>query len=138
MFAAGDETTAYVLVDGNNMEPGLREAIVGRLDSVDTAEVMTSDTHVVNTLESTNQVGDAIPHNELVAHIETLVERALADCEPVETGMATERARVTVFGNDRTETLASHANAMVAMGGALAGAVVLALFAVSVLVFSFT
>ncbi|WP_049995955.1 DUF2070 family protein [Halococcus sediminicola] len=138
VFAAGDETTAYVLVDGNNMEPGLREAIVGRLDSVDTAEVMTSDTHVVNTLESTNQVGDAIPHNELVAHIETLVERALADCEPVETGMATERARVTVFGNDRTETLASHANAMVAMGGALAGAVVLALFAVSVLVFSFT
>ena len=138
VFAAGGETTAYVLVDGNNMEPGLREAIVGRLDAVDTAEVMTSDTHVVNTLESTNQVGDAIPHDELVAHIETLVERALADCEPVETGMATERARVTVFGNDRTETLASHANAMVAMGGALAGAVVLALFAVSVLVFSFT
>ena len=138
VFAAGDETTAYVLVDGNNMEPGLREAIVGRLDAVDTAEVMTSDTHVVNTLESTNQVGDAIPHDELVAHIERLVERALADCEPVETGMATERARVTVFGNDRTETLASHANAMVTMGGALAGAVVLALFAVSVLVFAFT
>jgi putative membrane protein len=138
VFAAGEETTAYVLIDGNNMEPGLREAIVGRLDAVDTAEVMTSDTHVVNTLESTNQVGDAIPHDELIAHIEALVERAIADCEPVKTGMATERARVTVFGNDRTETLASHANAMVTMGGALAGAVILALFAVSVLVFFFT
>ncbi|WP_435077081.1 DUF2070 family protein [Halococcus sp. AFM35] len=138
VFAAGDETTAYVLVDGNNMEPGLRETIVGRLDAVDTAEVMTSDTHVVNTLESTNQVGDAIAHDELVERIETLVERALADCEPVETGMATERARVTVFGNDRTETLASHANAMVTMGGALAGAVVLALFTISVLVFYLT
>jgi putative membrane protein len=138
VFAADDETTAYVLIDGNNMEPGLREAIVGRLDAVDTAEVMTSDTHVVNTLESTNQVGDAIAHDELIDRIETLVDEALADCEPVETGMATERARVTVFGNDRTETLASHANAMVTMGGALAGAVVLVLFAVSVLVFYLT
>jgi putative membrane protein len=137
VFAAGEETTAYVLIDGNNMEPGLREAIVGRLDAVDTAEVMTSDTHVVNTLESTNQVGDAIAHDDLIERIETLVEQALDDCEPVETGMATERARVTVFGNDRTETLASHANAMVTMGGALAGAVVLALFAISVLVFFF-
>lgn len=138
VFAAGDETTAYVLVDGNNMEPGLREAIVGRLDAVDTAEVMTSDTHVVNTLESTNQVGGAIAHDELIDRITSLVEAALADCEPVETGMATERARVNVFGNDRTETLASHANAMVTMGGALAGAVTLALFAISVLVFLLT
>jgi putative membrane protein len=138
VFAAGDETTAYVLVDGNNMEPGLREAIVGRLDAVDTAEVMTSDTHVVNTLESTNQVGGAIPHDELIDRITSLVEEALADCEPVEAGMATERARVNVFGNDRTETLASHANAMVTMGGALAGAVTIALFAISVLVFLLT
>ncbi|WP_256684592.1 DUF2070 family protein [Halococcus qingdaonensis] len=138
VFAAGDETTAYVLIDGNNMEPGLREAIVGRLDAVDTAEVMTSDTHVVNTLESTNQVGGAIAHDELIERIETLVQEALADCEPVEAGMATERARVNVFGNDRTETLASHANAMVTMGGALAGAVTLALFTISVLVFLLT
>ena len=138
VFAVGDETTAYVLVDGNNMEPGLREEVVERLAMVDTAEVLTTDTHVVNTLESTNQVGSAIDHDELAARIETLVGRALDDCEPVEAGMATERARVTVFGNDRTETLASHANAMVTMGGALAAALVLALMAVSVLLFFFT
>lgn len=137
VFDVGGETTAYVLIDGNNMEPGLREAVIERIDGVDTAEVMTTDTHVVNTLESTNQVGGAIPDEALLAHVETLVERALADREPVEVGMATERARVTVFGNDRTETLASHANAMVAMGGALAAAVILALMAVSVLIFFF-
>ena len=49
--------------------------------------------------------------------------------------MATERAHVTVFGSDRTETLASHANAMLSMGGALAGAVILAAVAISVLIF---
>jgi putative membrane protein len=43
-----------------------------------------------------------------------------------------------VFGNDRTETLASHANVAVSMGGALAAAVVLSAMAVSVLVFFLT
>jgi putative membrane protein len=51
--------------------------------------------------------------------------------------MAVERAEVTVFGNDRTESLASHANVAVSMGGALAGAVILAAMAVSLLIFLF-
>jgi putative membrane protein len=42
---------------------------------------------------------------------------------------------VTVFGNDRTETLASHANAMISMGSALAAVFILAVFAVSMLIF---
>jgi putative membrane protein len=96
---------------------------------------MTSDTHVVNTVEAENQVGDKIPDEELVAVVADLVERARADLEPVEAGMESERVEVTVFGNDRTETLASHANAMVSMGGALAGVFVLAVLSVSILVF---
>ncbi|MFB6157626.1 MAG: DUF2070 family protein [Haloferacaceae archaeon] len=134
----GGQTTAYVLVDGNNMEPGLRDRIVDALTDggpVDRAEPMTTDTHIVNTIEADNQVGGAIDPDELVAMIERLTAEALADREPVTGGMATERAEVTVFGNDRTETLASHANAVVSMGGALAAAVIFAAMAVSVLVF---
>jgi len=134
----GDHTTAYVLIDGNNMEPGLRDRILNSLESVDTAEVMTTDTHIVNTVESTNQVGQAIDGGKLVAVIEDLITEALADLESVAAGMATEHAEVTVFGNDRTETLASHANAVISMAGALAGAVVIATVAISVLVFLFT
>jgi putative membrane protein len=96
---------------------------------------MTTDTHVVNTVESVNQVGEAIDPGELVDRITALVDRARADYEPVSAGMATEHAEVTVFGNDRTETLASHANAVISMGGALAGAVILAVMAVSALIF---
>jgi len=132
---AGDHRTAYVLVDGNNMEPGLRDHILAQVDAVDCLEVMTSDTHVVNTVEAENQVGQAIPDEDLVAVIRDLVDRAVADLEPVEAGMASERAEVTVFGNDRTETLASHANAMVSMGFAMAGVFVLAVVSVSVLIF---
>nr|NIS33101.1 DUF2070 family protein [Actinomycetota bacterium]NIU67152.1 DUF2070 family protein [Actinomycetota bacterium]NIW28931.1 DUF2070 family protein [Actinomycetota bacterium]NIX21413.1 DUF2070 family protein [Actinomycetota bacterium] len=56
----GDQTTGYVLIDGNNMEPGLRDHLLESIEGLDEAEVMTTDTHVVNTVESTNQVGEAI------------------------------------------------------------------------------
>ncbi|SFF89962.1 putative membrane protein [Halopelagius inordinatus] len=137
-----EQTTAYVLVDGNNMEPGLRDELVSELAGgesplVDVVEVMTTDTHIVNTVKADNQVGAALDHDELRALVSDLVEEAKADCEPVEAGVAVERAEVTVFGNDRTETLASHANAVVSMGGAFAASVILAAMAVSVLIFLF-
>jgi putative membrane protein len=138
VVAVGDQQTAYVLVDGNNMVPGLRGRVLDAVRSVagiDEGEVMTTDTHVVNTIEADNQVGSAIDHDAFVSLVERLVEEAAADLEPVEAGLATQRATVTVFGNDRTETLASHANAVVSMGGALAVAVILTAMAVSVLIF---
>ncbi|WP_247007472.1 DUF2070 family protein [Halorientalis litorea] len=138
VLEVADQRTAYVLVDGNNMEPGLREKIVANLDGVDEVEVMTTDTHIVNTVEADNQVGAAIPDDELVALVADLTDRAVSDLEPVEAGMASERAEVTVFGNDRTETLASHANAMISMGGALAAVFILGVFAVSALAFFLT
>ena len=140
VFEVDGQRTAYVLVDGNNMEPGLRDRLVGALVDgvVDEAEVLTTDTHTVNTVEAENQVGAAIDHDELAALVTDLVETAIEDLEPVEAGMATERTEVRVFGNDRTESLASHANAMLSMGGALAGAFILAVTAVSVLIFFLT
>ncbi|QZP36927.1 DUF2070 family protein [Halobaculum magnesiiphilum] len=138
---ADPQTTAYVLVDGNNMEPGLRghlvDAVVDAVDA-DEAEVMTTDTHIVNTVEADNQVGAAIDRDALTDVVVDVARQAAADAEPVESGMATEHAEVTVFGNDRTESLASHANAAVSMGGALAAAVILASLAISVLLFFVT
>ncbi|WP_049980387.1 DUF2070 family protein [Halolamina rubra] len=133
------QETAYVLADGNNMEPWLRDRTVDQLlESVDAAEVMTTDTHIVNTVEADNQIGAEIDHGAFIGAVSDLVDRARADLEPVEAGMATERAEVTVFGNDRTETLASHANAVVSLGGAYALAVSLAVIAISVLLFFVT
>ncbi|MUV89548.1 DUF2070 family protein [Halapricum sp. CBA1109] len=140
VFDVAGHTTAYVLVDGNNMEPGLRDRIVATLEDgvVDLAEVLTSDTHIVNTVEAENQVGQAVPAEDLLALIEDCTDRALADREPVSAGMATEQAEVTVFGNDRTETMASTANAVVSLGAPLAGAFVAVMLAVSVLLFFLT
>ena len=138
VFEVAGQRTAYVLIDGNNMEPGLRDAIVVELDGVDNAEVMTTDTHIVNTVEAENQVGQAIPDDELIALIADLTDRAVDDLEPVEAGMASEKARVTVFGNDRTETLASTANAVVSLGGALAVTFILTVLTVSIGIFLLT
>ncbi|WP_135364393.1 DUF2070 family protein [Halosimplex halophilum] len=135
VFEVDGQQTAYVFVDGNNMVPGLRERIVEAVDAVDRVEVLTTDTHVVNTMEAENQVGDALPESEIVAAIEDLVAAAKDDLEPVEAGMETENAEVTVFGNDRTEMLASTANAAVSMGAPLAGAIITAALSVSALIF---
>ncbi|MFB6112300.1 MAG: DUF2070 family protein [Halobacteriaceae archaeon] len=127
------QRTAYILIDGNNMEPELREYLLDRLPTeVDRAEIATTDTHVVNTVESVNQVGAALDWAELSDAVNELVEEALEDREPVEAGMASAHATVAVFGNDRTETLASHANAAVAMGAGLAIALGVAALAVTI------
>jgi len=135
--------TCYVLVDGNNMEPGLRGDLVDALVDAhgfapDAVEIMTTDTHIVNTVKSENQVGDVIDQRELTVLVRDLAGDAVADLEPVEAGVATEHAEVTVFGNDRTETLASHANAVIALGGVFGAVVVAATVLVSALIFLLT
>jgi putative membrane protein len=127
------QRTVYCLVDGNNMDPGVREVLLAAIDG-DEAEVMTTDTHVVNTVEATNQVGGAIDVEDLAGVVADLVAAATADLEPVEVGLAVERTEVTVFGNDRTEALASTANAMIQIGGALLLLVIGGAMALSLLI----
>jgi Predicted membrane protein len=140
VMAVDGQLTGYSLVDGNNMEPGLRDALRERLlqmTELDEYEIATTDTHVVNTVTANNQVGAAIDQDRLLSVIAGTVDAAHADLEPVSVGVGVEQATVTVFGNDRTETLASHANAMITMGGALAVSVIIAATAVSMLIFLF-
>lgn len=138
VLSVGEQRTAYVLIDGNNMVPGLRERLIDSVDVVDEMEVVTTDTHVVNTVAAENQVGEAIDQDELIALVCELAQESIADSEPVVAGIASDRARVTVFGNDRTEALASHANAMIAMGAPLAGAGIIFAASVSILIFFVT
>ena len=85
--------------------------------------------------EVMNQVGDEIDPADLAALVTDLVDDAVADLEPVEVGMESETARVTVFGNDRTEMLASTANAAISMGAPLAAGIIFASLTVSALIF---
>jgi putative membrane protein len=128
------QKTAYIVIDGNNMVNGLRERIIKKLP-VDEAEVMTTDTHVVNTISGANYVGQHMDCDLLVDTIAMLVDNALKDMEPVKAGMESELALdVNVFGSHKIAKLASTANAMVAMAGAFAGAVIIAALSLTVLI----
>jgi putative membrane protein len=127
--------TAYVQIDGNNMDQGLRDKIIAVNTEVDEIEIITTDTHVVNTVEAVNQIGNKIPHNELIDEIKELIRIAKKDYEPVRSGMTSTKVTVTVFGNDTTETLASHANAVISMSGAVTAVIIIATIAISILMF---
>ncbi|MFC5135770.1 MULTISPECIES: DUF2070 family protein [Haloferacaceae] len=132
---------AYVLIDGNNMVPGLREDVLSAVreaTGVDHVEVMTTDNHVVNRTRADNRVGGEVDADALCETVRSLAVDAREDLEPVAVGGGTERTTVTVFGNDRTETLATQANAALSLGAALAAAVTLFAMSVSVLLFFLT
>ena len=131
------QRTAYIVIDGNNMISGLRERIIENLP-VDEAEVMTTDTHVVNIISGANYVGQKMNCDLLVETIRKLVDKAIADLEPVTAGMDIEIAEdVRVFGSHKIAKLASTANAMVAMSGAFAAAVIVAALSLTVLILTY-
>lgn len=128
------QRTAYIVIDGNNMVNGLREEIFKKLP-VDEAEVMTTDTHVVNTLSGANYVGQHMDCDLLIDTIAQLVGNAIDDLEPVRAGMESELATdVHVFGSHKIAKLASTANAMMAMAWGFAGAVIIAALSLTVLI----
>lgn len=112
---AGGQKTAYVLFDGNNMQTGVRDEIRSRLLAlVDECEVMTTDTHVVNTVSGRNQVGLAIPVDAFYGHVEKTVREAIADASPGTSAGVTAWCRgIVVFGSQRISQIASTVNGMI-------------------------
>jgi len=115
VITAGGQKTAYVLFDGNNMHTGARDDIHKRLLSlVDECEIMTTDTHVVNTISGRNQVGLKVPVDAFYPHVERAVKEAIADSAPACSAGATAWCRdVVVFGSQRISQIASTVNAMI-------------------------
>jgi putative membrane protein len=76
------QKSVYVVVDGNNMISGLRERIVSAVKGleIDEAEVMTSDTHLVNALGATEKgyfpIGERTDPERVLGHVVEAVESA--------------------------------------------------------------
>jgi putative membrane protein len=109
---AQGQKTAYVLMDGNNIAPGAREIFTGAIrDLADHGEVMTTDTHLVNTISGKNPIGQEVPPEEIVPYVRQAVQQATDDLAPSEVAGATSWCRnVTVFGNQRIAQLVSTVN----------------------------
>ena len=105
--------SAYVIIDGNNMVPGLREKIIERVCStgVQTAEVLTSDTHETNAvslrLGGANPVGSSIDWNLVVdAALEAVsqAERSMVNVEP---SFVVKKVHLKVIGEEQIRALSA-------------------------------
>lgn len=132
------QKTAYILIDGNNMAAGVREIILEEVRTlVDNAEVMTTDSHVVNTITGKNPVGLNVPVKEFLPYLMQAVRAAVDDLTPAESAAATAHCEhIVVFGSNRISQLASTVNAMLVFVAPLSLAMLLLAFLLSLVAYA--
>jgi len=137
LVETGGQKTAYILIDGNNMAAGVREIILGEvLTLVDAAEVMTTDSHVVNTITGKNPVGLKVPVVEFLPFVMQAVRTADGDLESATVAAGTSQCEhIVVFGSNRISQLASTVNAMLIFVAPLSLAMLLLAFLLSIVAY---
>jgi putative membrane protein len=110
----GDQTVAYVTIDGNNMITGVREKIVNALAEIgiNDSEVFTTDTHAVNAVvlnaRGYHPVGEAMDQGVLIDYIKQAARNAMDNLEPAEVSWASETvSNVKVIGEGQIAAMAT-------------------------------
>ena len=139
LVEADCQKTAYILIDGNNMAAGVREIILEQvLTLADAAEVMTTDSHVVNTITGKNPIGLNVPVTEFLPDIMRAVRTATDDLESATVAAGTSQCEhIVVFGSNRISQLASTVNAMLVFVAPLSLAMLLLAFLLSFVAYAF-
>ena len=115
---AGGQKTAYLLFDGNNMVPGIRDMVRERIASlVDESEAMTTDNHSVNlTMDGFNAVGAVLDADTILSQTEGAMKEAVANLEPVEAAaFAGEIPEFRIFGPQSAARLTTSINSTLAV-----------------------
>ena len=119
----GGQRTAYVLFDSNNMEKGFRQEIIDAVSDleIDEIEVMTTDTHTVNTISrGYNPIG-IVKRPEIIEYVRISIQEALKDLEKVEVGTGTEKIEnLNTFGPNNSTELISTISSVVAVSKIIA------------------
>ncbi len=107
-----NQKTAYVVIDGNNMIPHLRERILSELqaDGFNESEVFTTDTHAVSAVitgrRGYHPIGEVMDHNMLISNIKQAAKAAEAASESSKAGfLRLVVPQVRVIGEARLKTL---------------------------------
>jgi len=137
VISTGGQLTGYLLADGNNMAQGMRDIIRNRmLTYVDEAEVMTTDSHVVNTVSGKNPIGGKVTAEDILRHVDRAMKKALADVKPAEVAASTACCpRIVVFGSQRVTQLAATVNTILIFIAPLSLAILLLAFLLSIIAF---
>ena len=118
-----NQRTSYVLFDSNNMEIGFRQEIMDAVKDldIDHIEVMTTDTHSVNTLSrGYNPIGIS-KRAEIIEYVIKTINEAIDDLEKVEVGTGTEKIKnLNTFGPNNSTELISTISSVVAVSKIIA------------------
>lgn len=123
VIEVANQKTAYILFDSNNMEIGFRAEIIDTVKElgIDEVEVMTTDTHSVNTISrGYNPIG-LTKRPEITEYIKESVIKAIDDLEEVEVGTGTEKIEnLKTFGPTNSTELISTISSIVAVSKIIA------------------
>lgn len=118
VIEVGSQKTAYILLDANNMVIGFRGVILEKVKALglDYAEVMTTDTHFVNTMSGGhNPVGTKM-QDELINGILKCTNEALNDLEDVSVGCKVANIKdIKTFGPLNATELVTTISSIVAV-----------------------
>ncbi len=118
VIEVGAQKTAYILLDSNNMVIGFRDIILGKVKTLglDYAEVMTTDTHFVNTMSGGhNPVGTKM-QDEIITAILKCTKEALNDLEDVSVGCKVANIKdIKTFGPLNATELVTTISSIVAV-----------------------
>ena len=118
-----NQRTAYVLFDANNMEKGFRQEIMDAVSDleIDEIEVMTTDTHTVNTISrGYNPIG-IVKRPEIIEYVRISIQEAIKDLEKVEVGTGTKKIKdLNTFGPKNSTELISTISSVVAVSKIIA------------------
>lgn len=123
IIEVGNQRTAYVLFDANNMEIGFRQEIIDAVSDldIDEIEVMTTDTHTVNTISrGYNPIG-IVKRAEIIEYARESIIEAIKDIEKVEVGTGTNKIKnLNTFGPKNSTELISTISSVVAVSKIIA------------------
>ena len=108
------QKTAYIVIDGNNMISGLREKLLGALDSLgfDESEVFTTDTHAVTASVTGRRgyhpIGEVMDHEMLIRYINEAATKAEANLEFCKSGcIQFVVSKVRVIGEEQLTSIST-------------------------------
>ncbi len=110
---SGNQTVAYLTIDGNNMLTGVREALLKDLETIGVSdgEVMTTDTHLVTGLVRSTlgyyPVGTHLDIGLLTQKVRETVQQAMATMGDATAGFSKFSIEVRVLGSETFQTITS-------------------------------
>ena len=140
VIEVNNQKTAYVVFDGNNMLIGYRAKLIDaimNLDIVDEVEVMTTDTHMVNTFAGGHNPVGTYRGEDTIEYACNSVKEAVKDLEPVSAGCnVCKIENLKTFGPSNTTELISTISSIAAVSK-LAAPLILILAIVVVFIWIF-